>query len=391
MFEKKLLKYVDWITIIAVLALVAIGLVSIASIMASPFDGDESAISDYVQKLNLQYVEKQAVNFLFALAVFLLIIVVDYEYFKPVIKYIYIANLAMLAILFFLEKTRGISGWFVFETIDRAIQPAEICKVSIIVMLAKLIGEDMDREGRLRGMKPISLSLLYCLVPAVLVYFQPDFGTMFVYVIILVVMFFVGKIAWGYIIAGAIAIGAGAPLSYFYLLSPEQRTRIDVFFDPNLDPAGAGYNVMQSKISIGSGQLMGKGFFTSGTLAQLRFVPERHTDFIFAGIVEAIGFIGGIVIIFLYFLLVFRWIWVAIKAKDNFGTLLVVGVIAMLAAHVFENIGMTIGLMPVTGIPLPFISYGGSNLLTNMIGVGLVVNVWMRRPQKKGQGQLGRL
>ena len=166
-------------------------------------------------------------------------------------------------------------------------------------------------------------------------------------------------------------------------MSDEQKYRIDVFLDPSLDLSNAGYNVFQSKVAIGSGQLYGKGYFSSGTLAQLRFVPERHTDFIFAGIVEGLGFIGGTLIILLYFLLVFRMLWIAFKAKDNFGTCLVAGVIGMLLAHVFENIGMTMGLMPVTGIPLPFLSYGGSNLLTNMIAIGIVENVCMRRPVKK--------
>ena len=129
--------------------------------------------------------------------------------------------------------------------------------------------------------------------------------------------------------------------------------------------------------------MTGKGFFSDGTLAQLKYVPERHTDFIFAGIVEGIGFVGGVIIIVLYFLLIFRWLWVAIKAKDSFGTCIAVGCTGMLLAHVFENIGMTIGLMPVTGIPLPFISYGGSNLLTNMMAVGLIQNVWMRRHPRR--------
>ena len=155
-----------------------------------------------------------------------------------------------------------------------------------------------------------------------------------------------------------------------------------MFLDPELDPLKYGYNVSQSKIAVGSGQLTGKGFFSEGTLAQLRFVPERHTDFIFAGIVEGLGFIGGTIIIVLYFLLIFRWLYMAMKLKDHLASCLVIGVTGMLTAHVFENIGMTIGLMPVTGIPLPFISYGGSNLLTNMVAVGIVENVWMRRPKK---------
>ena len=384
MLDRKLLKQIDWITIILVLTLVVIGLVSIASIMASPFSGDEASLSDYLEKLNLNYVKRQAVNFLVGVAAFIIVIIFDYSFFKLVIKYAYVANVALLLVLFTVEKTRGISGWFVFEAIDRAIQPAELCKICIIVFLAKIVSEGMDRDhGRLRSFKSILFALGICGLPTVLVMLQPDFGTAFVYLCILIFILFIARIGWGYIIAAAGALAVGLPLAYFFVMSDEQKYRIDVFLDPSLDLSNAGYNVFQSKVAIGSGQLYGKGYFSSGTLAQLRFVPERHTDFIFAGIVEGLGFTGGTLIILLYFLLVFRMLWIAFKAKDNFGTCLVAGVIGMLLAHVFENIGMTMGLMPVTGIPLPFLSYGGSNLLTNMIAIGIVENVCMRRPVKK--------
>lgn len=390
MVFKRFFKYIDIITILVVLALVSIGIIGIANVMASPFDGTESTLAEFTANLNLDYVKKQIVNFLIGLAACIVLLVVDYEYLKPIIKYVYYVNIVLLLILFLADKTRGISGWFVFEAIDRAIQPAELGKITVIVMLAKIISEDMDSCGRLTSIKAIGKALGYCLVPALLIYLQPDFGTMFVYIVILAVMLFTAKIAWGYIITAAGVFAVGFPIAYFTVFSEEQIKRIQVFLDPSKDPMGSGYNVIQSKISIGSGGLTGKGFFTSGTLAQLHFVPERHTDFIFSGIVEGVGFIGGTIIIILYFVLMFRWIITAIKSKDNFGTCIVAGITAMLMAHVFENIGMTIGLMPVTGIPLPFISYGGSNLLTSMMGVGLVLNVWMRRPQKKGQGQLKR-
>ena len=152
MLDRKLLKQIDWVTIILVLALVAIGLISIASIMASPFDGDEASVSDYLAKLNLNYVQRQGVNFLVGIAAFLIVIVFDYSFFKLLIKYAYIGNVALLLILFTVEKTRGIAGWFVFEAIDRAIQPAELCKVCIIIFLAKIVSEGMDQDhGRLRS------------------------------------------------------------------------------------------------------------------------------------------------------------------------------------------------------------------------------------------------
>ena len=382
MFDKDVFKQFDWFTMLLVLILVSIGLISIASIMADPFSGEEAGLADYMEKLNLTYVQRQGVNFLVVVAAFLVVIAVDYKIYKYVIKYAYFGIVFLLLLLFATENVRGIQGWFKLDSLDRALQPGELCKVAIIVAMAQIVSQSMDKHGKLTGIKTIAYAVLICVVPTVLVLLQPDFGTAFVYVCIMVFIFFIGRISWGYIAAAAGMLVVGAPLAYQFLFSEEQRWRIRVFLDPELDPLKYGYNVSQSKIAVGSGQLTGKGFFSEGTLAQLRFVPERHTDFIFAGIVEGLGFIGGTIIIILYFLLIFRWLHMAMKLKDNLAVCLVIGVTGMLTAHVFENIGMTIGLMPVTGIPLPFISYGGSNLLTNMVAVGIVENVWMRRPKK---------
>lgn len=386
MFDLKLLKRIDWFTILLVVGLVTFGIISIASIMAKPFTGEESSIGDYAAKLNLVYVKKQAVNFMIGLAAFLIILIFDYQQvFKPLIKYAYIGNVALLLLLIALDKTqRGITGWFVFEAIDRAIQPAELCKICLIIGLSKIVSEDMDKhEGKLKSFRSILYAAIICVGPTILVMMQPDFGTAFVYLCIMIMVFFIAKISWGYIAAAAGLVAAGLPLAYFFLFNEDQQYRIKVFLNPELDVQNKGYNVAQSKIAIGSGQLYGKGYFSSGTLAQLRFVPERHTDFVFAGIVEGVGFVGGTILILAFFVLIFRWLWIAMHSKDYFGMCLVAGAAGMLLAHVFENIGMTMGLMPVTGIPLPFISYGGSNLLTNMIAVGIVENVWMRRPAKK--------
>ncbi len=365
------------------LALISIGLVSIASIMADPFDGTEASLSDYIDKLNLYYVKKQLVNFLIGLAAMLVMMALDYHMFRFLIKYLYVGNLLLLIMIFAAGTTRGIAGWFKLDFIDRALQPGELCKISVIIVLSKYVGDSMDKYGRFEGLGYIIKTTMYCAVPTVLVMMQPDFGTAFVFICIMVFIYFIGRISWVYICAAAGALVVIMPLAYYFVLSDTQRQRIDVFMNPEADLQGSGYNVSQSKIAIGSGQLTGKGFFTEGTLAQLRFVPERHTDFIFAGIVEGLGFVGGTIIICLFFALIFRWIYIAMHTKDSFGTCLVVGVAGMFTAHVFENIGMTIGLMPVTGIPLPFISYGGSNLLTNLIAVGMVENVWMQRQVKK--------
>ena len=305
----------------------------------------------------------------------MIVVVLDYHFYEKLANIMYAGIVFLLLLLVLVGKTsRGVAGWFVLGSINRAIQPAELCKVVLIIMFAKIISKSIEKHGKLKGIKDIGLILAICALPTALVLWQPDFGTAFVFICILVFMLFVSGISWKYIVPTLIVAMLLAPLLYLFVLNPEQQDRIRVFLDPEADPLGAGYNVIQSKLSIGSGQLTGKGFFTAGTLAQLKYVPERHTDFIFSGIVEGIGFIGGTIIILLYFILIFRWLYNAYISSDTFGMCIIVGCAAMILAHVFENIGMTIGLMPVTGIPLPFISYGGSNLLTSMIAVGLVVN-----------------
>ncbi len=385
MIDLKMLKRIDWLTILLVLALVGFGLVSIASIMATPFDGTESSMSDYIARLNLNYVKKQVVNFMVGVAAFLIIIVFDYQVYRPLIKFIYVGLLGLLALLLIIDKTnRGISAWFVFEAIDRSVQPSELTKITIIISLSVVASNSMSKnEGKFKDIRSIAIALLLCAVPTALVMLQPDFGTAFVYLCIAIVIFFVARIGWGYIVAAGGLAAIALPVAYFFIMSDDQKGRINVFLNPDLDALNRGYNVAQSKLAIGSGQLYGKGYFSSGTLAQLRYVPERHTDFIFSGIAEGLGFIGGTLLIVMFFVLILRWLWIALNAKDYLGMCLVAGCAGMLLAHVFENIGMTMGLMPVTGIPLPFISYGGSNLLTNMIAVGIVEGVWMRRaPQK---------
>ena len=371
---------IDWITLVLMVGLVAFGIVTIANVLADPFTSTQTSFSDILSNLNLEYVQKQIVNFLVGLAALFVMLAIDYSLFRHAIKYIYIANVFLLVLLLVIsENSRGVMGWFNLGT--RAFQPSEICKVTLILMLSHVASEIVDREGGIKTIKDLGVLTLYFGVPFALVVLQPDMGTAVVLLAIFVCILFISKISWKFVISAIVGAGGLLPLSYFYILNDDQKKRIDVFLNPALDEAGTGIGmqVIRSKQSIGSGQMYGKGYFTQGTLAQLKYVPERQTDFIFSGIVEGLGFVGGTVVIVVYFLLVFRWLWVALHAKDHLGTCIAIGGVGMLLAHVFENIGMTIGLMPVTGIPLPFISYGGSNMLANMMCVGLVLNVWMRR------------
>ena len=384
LFDKKYFKHIDWMTVAIVLGLVAFGTIALASVMATPFDGTEASLSDYMSRFNMEYLTKHITNFLIGCAAMLVVIVFDYSIFKSLSVYIYAGIIGLLALLFVFGKVRGgAQGWFVFDTIERAIQPGELCKIALIISLAKVVSAAMDRDGRLLKLKDIAAAVAITALPFMLIVMQPDYGTAFVLLVILFVIIFIARIKWIYIIAAAVMGGGGIVLAYNFILTDKQRARIDVFLRPETMSDNDKYHITKSKMAIGSGQLLGKGFFGEETLAQMRYIPARHTDFIFSGITEAVGFVGSCLLIVALFALIFRWVYISYKARDNFGTLLVAGVTAMLAAHVFENIGMTMGLMPITGIPLPFISYGGSNMLTNMIGVGIVLNVYMRRPLKQ--------
>ncbi len=371
---------IDWITLILVVGLVAFGLITIANVLAEPFTGAESGVSDILKNLNLEYVQKQIVNFLVGLAGLFIMLAIDYSLFRHAIKYIYIGNVLLLVLLLIIsEDSRGVMGWFNLGT--RAFQPSELCKVTLILMLSDVASQIVEREGGIKTFKDLGILTLYFAIPFALVVMQPDMGTAVVLLAIFVCILFISKLSWKFVIGAVVGAAALLPLTYFYILDDKQKMRIQIFLDPSLDTTGTGaaMHVIRSKQAIGSGQMYGKGYFVDGTLAQLKYVPERHTDFIFSGVVEGLGFIGGAILILAYFLLIFRWLWVALHAKDHLGTCIAIGGMGMLLAHVFENIGMTIGLMPVTGIPLPFVSYGGSNLLANMMCVGLVLNVWMRR------------
>ena len=235
MFDREFLKQFDGFTLILVLILFCIGLVSIASIMADPFSGEEVTFADYAEKLNLYSVQRQAVNFLVGIAAFLIVIVLDYKIYKYIIKYAYFGILLLLLLLFVTSKVRGIQGWFKLESLDRALQPGELTKIAIIIALSQVVSGSMDKYGKLTGIKTIAYAVIICAAPTLLIMLQPDFGTAFVCICIMVFIFFIGRISWGYIGAAAAALAIGAPLAYQFVFSEEQQWRIKVFLDPTLD------------------------------------------------------------------------------------------------------------------------------------------------------------
>jgi rod shape determining protein RodA len=278
----------------------------------------------------------------------------------------------LLAVMFVGQSALGAQRWIQIGPIS--LQPSEFSKLIMIVSLASLLDK---RAGRLNSLKEVIPVFLYVGIPFLLVMKQPDLGTALVFLAILFGMIYVAGINTRVLM---MIFGAGLAFLpiFWHFLKDYQKMRLTVFIDPNVDPLGSGYHIIQSKIAIGSGMLFGKGLF-GGTQSQLNFLPENHTDFIFAVVGEELGFVGAALILILYFILLYRGIKIAGIARDNFGTLLATGITSMLTFHVLVNVGMTAGIMPVTGIPLPLMSYGVSALTTNLISIGILLNIYMRR------------
>ena len=368
---------VDVFTIVMVTALVLFGLVTLLDVLSSPFDGTEKTFAEFSERLNYEYFSRQIGNILISLAVLIPLAIFDYEKYKPFTKAAYVVCLILLFLLVVAgESTRGALGWYKLGT--RAFQPSEITKVVLILVLAKAASEAYDRRGPISAFRDFLKLLLYFLVPFVLVFLQNDFGTAMVMLIIFGGILFCVRIRWRYIFGGLFALGVGGALSWMFLLTHTQKERILVFLDPSRDLEGEGMNVLHAKQVIGSGGFWGKGYFSKGTLIQTGYVPEWRTDFIFAGIGEGLGYFGAGLLILAFFLLLLHWLRTALVARDTYGRCLIVGCTVMIVTHVFENIAMNLGAMPVTGIPLPFISYGGSNILASFACVGIAMSVYAR-------------
>ncbi|MDK2800742.1 MAG: rod shape determining protein RodA [Clostridiales bacterium] len=371
MFDKKLLRNFDTITIVIMVSLIAIGVVAISSATHVAETGDFWAV------------KKQVAWFILGLIVMGVIISIDYNTFGHLATYMYVTGILLLiAVLFVGTEINGAKSWFVIKGLG-SIQPSEFVKIIVIISFAKHIEKIKENNDTdINALKNLFILMLHMMLPILLIMKQPDWGTAGVFIGIMIILLFVAGISYKYIIAAFTASAAIIPILFFFVMKDYQRERILVFWNPNRDPLGRGYHVIQSKIAIGSGQLYGKGLF-HGTQTQLGFLPEQHTDFIFSVIGEELGFIWSSVVVLLFVILLLRLLYLATVAKDKFGTYIIIGVTAMIFFHFLINVGMTIGLAPVTGIPLPFISYGGSSLLTNMIAVGLVLNVAMRRQKIK--------
>lgn len=283
------------------------------------------------------------------------------------------ALLILVLILGFGREDTGTQGWISLGFVN--VQPAEIAKVCFIVSLSAHISKIHED---INSVSNILFLLLHLAIPVGLILLQPDMGTAMVFIFIFIVMMFFAGISYKYILS-AIGVGAaGCVGAWFFLLGPVQKARFFSFLNPESDPLGTGYHIIQSKIAVGSGQLFGTGYM-QGTQTQMGYLPEKQTDFIFSVICEELGFMGAVLTIALLFFIIYRIFIDAHKARDSFGEMLCAGSGAMLIFHAVENIGMCINVLPITGIPLPFFSYGGSNMITSLIAIGIVNSVAMHR------------
>ena len=358
-------KKIDYSILLVSLALTIFGLIALYSCTK----GDPTLISIF---------KKQIIWSILGISLAIIALFIDTEYLYKYSYWIYI--LGIISLVFVLMHGRHIYGAKRWLNIGPfAIQPSEFAKIANILILARILSNVRfsEKDEIMQIIKAFFVTGLY----TYLIFKEPDLGTSLVFIVSLFAILFASGIKWKYIFS-LIAISVlSAPLLWFFL-KDYQKFRILVFLNPELDPLKSGYNVIQSKIAIGSGGLWGNGLF-KGAQSKLQFIPKQHTDFIFSVIGEELGFIGALILLGLYGILVYRALKIAYLTEDKFDLLLIIGIVAMISFHIFVNIGMTTGSLPATGLPLPFISFGGSFMITNWVSIGILLNIGSKLKVKK--------
>ena len=359
--DRRLLQNVDWALLAIVVGLVVMSTVTLASL--------------HVGRAGGSVVVRQLLWFALGLGVMVLLASLDYRRLIRAAPALYLLGLAGLAAVFVLGRTvSGARRWIVFGPMS--VQPSELFKICFVLMMVWAI---TSRWAQPVGRITIALTLPIVAVPAVLIVKQPDLGTALLLLPVLTILLIGAGLRLKVLGGLALAALSAMPLAWL-ALKDYQRERILVFLDPFRDPLGSAYNVIQAKIAIGSGQLLGKGV-AGATQSRLAFLPERHTDFIFAVFAEMWGFVGCLVLLLCYVLLLLRGFDIAATAREPVGRLLALGATSLLAAQVLINVGMVTGLLPVVGIPLPLMSYGGSSMVASFMTLGLLLSVRMRQFQ----------
>lgn len=362
----------DWPLILAVLALVAIGMMVIYSASYSQLTA--AGLSPWY------YVRRQTLAFVLGLILAVIVVLIDYRAWKRWTKLIYVLNtLILIGVLLVGKTVFGSQRWVRIGPLS--IQPSELAKIALVLVLAKFF----EKNTNAQSLKGVAQAFFLTLIPMGLILLQPDMGTAFIFIGMFFAIWYVAEANPKLLLASGLTLVLGAFAGIFVslkgwisIIKPYQLTRLLVFLDPYADRNGAGWNIIQSMIAIGSGGFLGKGVL-NGTQSSLHFLPANHTDFVFSVIAEELGFLGSIVVLALYGFILWRGLRIAAIAKDTYGTLLATGATSIFFFHLIVNVGMTLGIMPVTGIPLPFITAGGSTTLTSLVVIGIILNVGLRR------------
>jgi rod shape determining protein RodA len=371
MFDRRLIQNFDWVLLLLLLLLAAISLLNLYS-----------ATYPIRNVGGSQVFAKQIYWFLVGFVVLLLMTTFNYSALEGLAYPAYFFSVALLGLVLFVGKiTSGTQRWLNLGIVS--FQPSELAKITLLMVLAKFFSQKGGyKEYRLRDLwQPF----MFIGIPSILILKEPDLGTSLLLVLVSVSMILFVKVYWKSLMIAVVSALSVAPFVWFRL-KEYQQMRILTFLRPDMDPLGAGYHINQSKIAIGSGLFWGKGFL-KGTQTRLHFLPEQHTDFAFSVLAEEWGFIGSVVLLVIYLILILWGLNIAKNSKDRFGSIMAVGIVAIIFWQVVINVGMVTGLLPVVGIPLLLFSYGGSSLITTMAGMGLLMNISMRRFMFSGQGE----
>ena len=360
--KKRILKNMEWWIVIWGIALSIIGLIALFSATS---------------ETNYNEFTKQIIWIAISIIAMVVTMFIDYNILVKISPILYGISIILLILVLFTEPINGATSWFSIG--DFAFQPSEFAKIAVILFLAFSMSKLQER-GKEEINKPwkLLITLVIVAVPLLLIVKQPDYGTAIAYLLALALMLFTAGIDKKYIIAIVLLIAILAPIVYMYILPVHAKTRIEIFLNPESDPRGAGYNVIQSKLAIGAGGLAGMGLL-NGNQTQLGYLYPKTTDFIFSVIGEEMGFIVSSAVIILYILIITKVIYIAKTAKDDEGSYIAIGIAGIFLFHMIENIGMTMGLLPITGVPLLFVSYGGSSMINSFICLGLLLNISGKR------------
>lgn len=361
-FDRRIFQYFDWTLLALVLGICAIGIINIYSAVFS--------IGEKQIPLYLKQIQWVLLGSFFMMIIFL----VDYRIINEAAYVIYGISVALLVVvLFYGYTTHGSQRWIALGGFS--FQPSELMKLTIIIVLARYFDDHKSHEPY--KLKELFIPFLIVFAPFILILKQPDLGTALILMVIFAFMVIFIGVNWKSVaiaVAGCLML---VPIGWHFL-KDYQKDRLVTFLNPDKDPLGAGYHIIQSMIAVGSGGVFGKGFL-KGSQTQLKFLPEQQTDFVFSVFAEEWGFVGALVLIILFMSLILWGMKIALHSRDLLGTLIAFGITALISCEVFINIGMVLGILPVVGIPLPFLSYGGSAMIVLLTAVGLLMNVSVRR------------